>query len=110
VSSSDAVEDIVRDAFEDVALLIGGTAALHAWEDDAIWALVRRLDRVRARALSRLAHAGGPVGGEPGASFPRRMHPAVEGFLRRNQSTGSAGRRSEDEPCASGEEAPECLP
>jgi hypothetical protein len=78
---ADAIEAIVRDAFEDVALLIGGAAALHQLEDGVLQGLVRRLDRVRARALSRLARAAG----QPAPECPHRLHPAIEGFLERNR-------------------------
>ena len=85
MSSSDAVEAIVRNAFEDVALLISGAAALHQLEDGVVQTLVRRLDRVRARALSRLARAGGGAAGELAPEWPHRLHPAVEGFLQCNR-------------------------
>jgi hypothetical protein len=93
VSSSDAVEAIVRDAFEDVALLIGGAAALHRLEDGVVQTLVRRLDRVRARALSRLTRAGGGAAGEPAPEWPHRLHPAVEGFLQRSRCGHAAAEK-----------------
>jgi hypothetical protein len=87
--SPDLIEGVFRDAFEDVALLIGGAAALHRLKDDLVRTLVRRLDRVRARALSRLARAAD----EQLPERPHRLHPAVEGFLQRNRCGGLAVRK-----------------
>jgi hypothetical protein len=82
--SPDAIEDVICDAFDDVVLLIGGAAALHHLEDSLVRTLVRRLDRVRARALSRLARTVDGAAGESAFECPYRLHPAVEGFLQRN--------------------------
>jgi len=73
----------VKDAFDDVALLIGSVAAARNLPDDLVQALISRLDRVRVRTLRRLsddhAHSDRQHKGEP-----PRLHPAVEGFLFRN--------------------------
>jgi hypothetical protein len=91
VNSPEAIEGIIRDAFDDVALLIGGAATLHHFEDGLVRILVRRLDRVRARALSRLAGPGG--GTRPG--HPHPLHPAVEKFLQRSHSGCPSGQKEE---------------
>jgi hypothetical protein len=86
MSPPDVIEEIFRDAFEDVALLIGAVAAVHRFRDDLVWTLLRRLDRVRLRALARLSCDGS---GAPGASAPgrpQRSHAAVEQFLRHNRA------------------------
>jgi hypothetical protein len=73
-------ESIVRDAFDDVAIVIGGAAASYQLEDDLLWTLMSRLDRIRVRTLHRLT-AGGPIAAT--AAVPR-LHPAVDQFLARN--------------------------
>ena len=48
VSSSSEMESILREVFEDVALLIGGAASLHVLEDGLVRSLIRGLGRVRS--------------------------------------------------------------
>jgi hypothetical protein len=71
---------------DDVALIVGGAATLHKLEDDLVWTVMKRLDRVRVRLLrdlSGLMSLGQP---EPTPAQPPRMHPAVEEFLVRNRA------------------------
>jgi len=75
-----APENIVRDAFDDVAIVIGGAAASYQLEDDLLWTLMSRLDRIRIRTLHRLS-AGGPA---TATTAVPRLHPAVDQFLARN--------------------------
>jgi hypothetical protein len=82
------IERIVLDAFEDVALLIGGAAALHQLHDDLLWNLLRRLDRVRTRTVARLARQRTAGCAESAAGGPRHTHPAVEEFLLRSRPPG----------------------
>jgi hypothetical protein len=84
VSTHAVIEAIFRDAFEDVALLIGGAASLHQLDNGLIRTLVRRLARVRTQAISRLAQVGGQPAGDASPEHPHRLHAAVEGFLQRN--------------------------
>jgi hypothetical protein len=84
MSAPGKVEAVMRDAFDEVALLIGGTAAVHHWQDVLVWSLLQRLDRVRVRALARLPPGQPPATPQPEAD-PRPAHPAVEAFLRRNR-------------------------
>jgi hypothetical protein len=82
------VEAVVRGAFEEVALLIGGAAAGHRLADALVWSLLRRLERVRGRALDRLRRQrAGQVSTSEGGPVP--VHPAVEAFLLRNRSAGA---------------------
>jgi hypothetical protein len=53
-------ESLVREALDDIVLVIGGAAAIHGLDDDLIWSVMKRLDRIR-------------------------VHPAVEEFLVRNR-------------------------
>jgi hypothetical protein len=90
MTSSQEIEAIVRDAFEDVALLIGGATTLHHLDDDVVRTLIRRLDRVRSRALDRLGQGRVQATSVPLSARPYRLHPAVEGFLRRNVARPAA--------------------
>jgi hypothetical protein len=102
VRSSNPIESIIQDAFEDVALLIGGAASLHQLEDQLVRTIIRRLDHVRARALARLALTDNSLTRTSKAGKPYRLHPAIEEFLLRNldrcdpELTGP--RRPEDCP------------
>jgi hypothetical protein len=77
------VEALLRDTFDDVALLIGGTAALHPVQDNFVRSLLRRLERVRNRAFSRLPRVVQREGRY--SSHPCPLHPAVEDFLSQDQ-------------------------
>ena len=81
---SDA-ENLVREAFNDVALVIGGVAVLHHLDDDLTWTLMKRLDRIRVRLLRDLKGISRLDGTEPVAANPPRVHAAVEEFLVRNR-------------------------
>jgi hypothetical protein len=96
VSSPDAIKAIVQDAFEDVALLISGAAVLHQLDDRLIRTLVRRLGRVRTRALSRLARTGHQTSDRPSPAPACRLHPAVEVFLRTNRHHDNARAKEVD--------------
>ncbi|MCC6392613.1 MAG: hypothetical protein IT167_18580 [Bryobacterales bacterium] len=78
-------ETVVRDAFDDVALVVGGVAVLHNLDDDLIWTVMKRLDRIRVRLLRNLkgATAGGEF--EPNSGKAPRTHAAVDEFLFRNR-------------------------
>jgi hypothetical protein len=85
VDSLGEIDAVVRNAFEDMALLIGAAAALHHLDDRLVCTLVRRLGRVRERALDRLTQIGGRAEKGPSSEWPRPLHPAVESFLLRAQ-------------------------
>ncbi|MBI4902877.1 MAG: hypothetical protein HY820_04530 [Acidobacteria bacterium] len=75
----------MREAFDDIALVIGGVAVLHHLDDDLTWTLMSRLDRIRVRILRDLK------GLPPRELFakhaaPPRVHAAVEEFLLRNRT------------------------
>src|SRR5688572_4084349 len=87
-------EKLVRHAFDDIALLIGGVATLHQLEDDLTWTLMKRLDRIRLRLLCDLK--GRPIRNEdfqPDIATPPRVHAAVDEFLARNRSAVDEGER-----------------
>ncbi|MBS1853922.1 MAG: hypothetical protein JST11_01040 [Acidobacteria bacterium] len=79
-------EPLVREAFNDIALLIGGVAVLHHLDDDLTWTLMKRLDRIRVRLLRDLKGTARLDGMEPAAANPPRVHAAVEEFLVRNRA------------------------
>jgi hypothetical protein len=91
--SSHEIESIFLDAFEDVALLIGGATTLHQLDDGLVRTLIRRLDRVRSRALSRLTRAGDRVTSEPVLERPHHLHPAIEIFLQGNSSLPAPAKK-----------------
>jgi hypothetical protein len=99
VSSSNPIESIIQDAFEDVALLIGGVASLHQLDDQLVRTLIRRLDHVRSRALARLAQTDNHASQASKPAKPYRLHPAIEGFLRRavGGDPGLTGPRCADD-------------
>ena len=78
-------ESLVREAFDDIAILIGGAAASYHLEDDLLWTMMTRLDRIRVRVLRDLK---GQLRGDDVKSLPAklpRVHPAVDEFLLRNR-------------------------
>lgn len=78
-------EDLVREAFDDIAILIGSAAASYRLEDDLLWTMVNRLDRIRVRVLRDLkGHARGSAVNTASTKLPR-VHPAVDEFLLRNR-------------------------
>jgi hypothetical protein len=70
-----------------MALLIGAAAALHRLDDTLVWTLLQRLDRVRVRAFDRLLGVDKRAVPPARRSDPRSVHPAVEMFLLRNQTS-----------------------
>jgi hypothetical protein len=93
VNSSNPIESIIQDAFEDVALLIGGAASLHQLEDPLVRILIRRLDHVRSRALARLARTDSSATRASKSGKPCPLHPAVELYLRNQQLTQAEGEQ-----------------
>ena len=77
-------ESLVREAFDDIAILIGGAASYHL-EDDLLWTMMTRLDRIRVRVLRDLkGQLRGSEVKTPSAKLPR-VHPAIDEFLLRNR-------------------------
>ena len=78
-------ETLARDALADVAVLIGSAAALHHLDDDLIWTLMKRLDRIRVRLLRDLRGLAPREEYEPVNARPPRIHSAVDEFLVRTR-------------------------
>lgn len=85
-SAKSDTENLIREAFNDVALVIGGVAVLHHLDDDLTWTLMKRLDRIRVRLLRDLKGISRSDGFEAAAAAPPRVHAAVEEFLVRNRA------------------------
>lgn len=79
-------ENLVREAFNDIALVIGGVAVLHHLDDDLTWTLMKRLDRIRVRLLRDLKGTSRRDEFEPAVAQPPRVHAAVDEFLVRNRA------------------------
>jgi hypothetical protein len=77
---SNEEEDKIQKALADVAMVIGSAAVLHQLDDDLVWTVMKRLDRIRARLLRELRGLP-PL--DPEAIWTDRLHPAVEEFIRR---------------------------
>ena len=84
--SAQPTESLVRAALDDIALLVGGAAALHQLEDDLVWTLTKRMDRIRVRLLRDLKGLAHRDEFEPKTTKPPRVHAAVEEFLIRNRA------------------------
>jgi len=80
-----AHEALIRDSFDDIALLVGSAAAIHNLDDDILWTVMKRLDRIRVRLLRNLSGITGREDFEPTTVRPPRTHPAVDEFLARNR-------------------------
>lgn len=78
-------ETLVRSALDDIVVVVGGAAALHQLDDDLVWSVMKRLDRIRVRLLRDLKVQAPRSEAEPTTPEPPRVHPAVDEFLIRNR-------------------------
>jgi hypothetical protein len=79
------MESLVREALADVALVIGSAAGVYQLDDDLVWTVMKRLDRIRVRLLRELKGLNPREEYEPGGARPPRIHAAVDAFLVRNR-------------------------
>ena len=79
-------ESLVRESLDDIALVIGSAAALHHIDDDLVWSVMKRLDRIRVRLLRDLKGLAPCDRFQPNPVKPPRLHAAVEEFLVRNRA------------------------
>ena len=77
---------LVRNALDDIVVVIGGAASLHQLDDDLVWSVMKRLDRIRIRLLRDLTGLAPRNDAEPNTPKPPRVHPAVDEFLVRNRA------------------------
>ena len=80
------IESLVRQSFDDIALVVGGAAVIHHLDDDLTWTLMKRLDRIRVRLLRDLKGISHRDDFEPAVAKPPRVHAAVDEFLVRNRA------------------------
>lgn len=90
------VQALIREVFEEEALLVGGLVAAHPVEDEFVWRLMRNLDALRRRILAAIGAPDRPSHPqEPRGVAP---HPAVEEFLARlrrdTEAQAAKGARS----------------
>lgn len=78
-------ETLIREAFDDIALLAGSLAAIHNLDEDLLWTLMKRLDRIRIRLLRNLQGGPARLEFEPEPVRPPRTHASVDEFLARNR-------------------------
>jgi hypothetical protein len=85
VISTEQAGELLRDVFEEEALVIGGLTALHDLPDAVVCRLMDSLDVIRRKTMDRLARTD-----EPPVTTHRppelKPHPAIEAFLRRLRS------------------------
>jgi hypothetical protein len=79
-------ESLVRVALDDIALIVGGAAALHQLDDDLVWTVMKRFDRIRVRLLRDLKGMTSEDSVESSPVRPPCVHVAVEEFLVRNRA------------------------
>jgi hypothetical protein len=77
---------LLREAFDDVALVIGSGTVAHGIDDDLTWTLLARIDRIRLRLLRDLKGLPPKDLFDPRPALPPRVHPAVDAFLVRNRA------------------------
>jgi hypothetical protein len=78
---SNEEEDKIQKALAEAAMVIGSAAVLHQLDDDLVWTVMKRLDRIRTRLFRELR--GLPPLDAPEAIWTDHLHPAVEEFIRR---------------------------
>lgn len=81
-----AHDGLIRDCFDDTALLMGSIASISSLDDDILWTVMKRLDRIRVRLLRNLSELGGREDFESMVVRPPRTHPAVDEFLAHNRA------------------------
>lgn len=78
---TEEAKNLINDIFEEVALVIGGLAAVYEMDDDPIWRLMKNLDVIRGKALRRFDDRD--TRDEAPEGRPNlKPHPAIEDFLR----------------------------
>ncbi len=76
------VQELLDGVFEAEGLLLGGVAAVHSLEDEAVARIVRGLEHIRGQAMRQLEEAARRQCAGTRAGAVIRPHPAIERFLR----------------------------
>lgn len=90
--SREEARELLDDLFEEEVLLVGGIMARHQVGEEFIWTLMRNLDQIRNRFLSRIEEMPEETS-EPGNEANLTPHPAIEGFLLKLHKTPMEQRR-----------------
>lgn len=78
----DEAKTLIRELFEEEALVIGGLVAVREMEDDLVWRLMKNLDVIRAKAMRRISAQYPEPAACKSATRPNLTpHPAIEAFL-----------------------------
>ena len=72
-------KELILQIFEEEALVIGGLAAMHGFDDELLWGLMRNLDVILGKALASLEENSPKRQATHRTNV--RPHPAVEEFL-----------------------------
>lgn len=82
VISKREVTDLVRALFREEALVIGGLVAVYDLDDEIVWRLMKNLDVIRQKTLSRIENKPTENGNHRATSrFNLKPHPAIADFL-----------------------------
>jgi hypothetical protein len=74
----------IRAALNDIALIIGSAADLHQLDDNLVWSVMKKMDRIRIRLFRELKGLPPSDWYAPEGVCPPRLHPAVKKFILRN--------------------------
>ena len=100
-------EGLVRETFDDVALLIGSVAVIHHLDDDLTWTLMKRLDRIRVRLLRDLKGISrGRISSPQCPSHPESMPPSRSSWSATARGWGSDAGHEARHPLLSTLRAP----
>lgn len=80
--TKEKARELILDAFEEEALVIGGLAAVHGLEDELVWRIMRNLDVILGKSLRRLDSSDASAGRRTErGDVNTKPHPAIEDFL-----------------------------
>ncbi len=79
--SKEEAHDLILELFEEEALVIGGLVAVHEVDNDLVWRLMKNLDVLMEKSLTRLKNRSDPVRSENKTDI--KPHPAIEEFLEK---------------------------
>jgi hypothetical protein len=75
------IRNLLRELFEEEALIISGLVATMEVHDEFVWRLMKNLDRLREQVFARVEEIECRI---PSTSAPKSApHPAIEDFLDR---------------------------
>ena len=81
---------LIDEAFEDLALVLGGIFAVHTVSDEAIWQIMKHIDVVHGNLVAQLEGTG-PDDINRNKALGTEPHPAVEALLLKLRKRNSSG-------------------